>query len=608
MMLASSIVFGALATAAGLLAPSQMQLIVPVASSASVGEVAFPIGHWLAAAIWIAVVLSAERGDRRHVLLQCIAIAFALHFLILLALFVPRLRDEAAFSARVYLLYAQWFCVIALAAATAWAWRWLQRMRSAPVRPALESAVLFGWAALAVSLARYHVVLAAIGLVAGVVAAFAYERGQQRGFLASFRDGARADIAIMTVLFGVAVALRLIYVGRIMSDANYLDAGADGRIYDELAWSIASGNGVPASFSDRYPLLLLGNVWLSAAVYAIAGRSYFTLTAIQSILGALACVLVYDTARRVFDRPTAIVAGAFAAVSFPLVFAAATVGHQAWDVFFTALTVWLLVRLIATGGTAWQWMVAGAVVGLSFTIRETNIFFAALLVPWIVWFHPHGRRAAVRPLAAFVAGGALMVLPFIAPKVWSPEVRAGMRGHFDRMYRGEGGSRPTSRTELAGPLTDPSAALSQLQSDPGRVVKTLAAEYADNFAAQFLTQPYGGFDVVFLRKGSDYYYGMWFYAYALTIAGTLLVVRRLPAGSLPAAASALILGLLVARTVPHLMLASDYRHRAPLEPFLILLAAIGAVAVAREAMATAASTSTSGFTGSDWRVSQSSGT
>jgi 4-amino-4-deoxy-L-arabinose transferase-like glycosyltransferase len=445
-------------------------------------------------------------------------------------------------------------------------------------------------------------------LVAGVVAAFAYERGRQRGFLASFRDGARADIAIMTVLFGVAVALRLIYVGRIMSDANYLDAGADGRIYDELAWSIASGNGVPASFSDRYPLLLLGNVWLSAAVYAIAGRSYFTLTAIQSILGALACVLVYDTARRVFDRPTAIVAGAFAAVSFPLVFAAATVGHQAWDVFFTALTVWLLVRLIATGGTAWQWMVAGAVVGLSFTIRETNIFFAALLVPWIVWFHPHGRRAAVRPLAAFVAGGALMVLPFIAPKVWSPEVRAGMRGHFDRMYRGEGGSRPTSRTELAGPLTDPSAALSQLQSDPGRVVKTLAAEYADNFAAQFLTQPYGGFDVVFLRKGSDYYYGMWFYAYALTIAGTLLVVRRLPAGSLPAAASALILGLLVARTVPHLMLASDYRHRAPLEPFLILLAAIGAVAVAREAMATAASTSTSGFTGSDWRVSQSSGT
>ena len=607
MTLVSSIVFGAVATAAGLLAPARMQLIVPVSVSASVADVAFPIGHWLLAAIWIAVVMTLEPANRRRALMQCIAIAFALHLLILLALFVPRLRDEAAFSARIYLLYARMFCVTALAAATFWAWRWWQRMRIAPARPVLETAIVFGWAALAVSLARYHMVFAAAGLLGGVATAIAFQRWHRPGVLASVRSGARADMAIMAAIFAVALLLRLIYVTRIMSDPNYLDAGADGRAYDALAWSIASGDGIPSAFSERYPLLMLGNVWLSAAVYAIAGHSYLALTATQSVLGAAACVLVYLIALRVFDRPTAIVAGAFAAVSFPLVFAAATIGHQAWDVFFTALTVWLLVRLMADGGTAAQWAVAGAVVGLAFTIRETNIFFAAFLVAWIAWFYPHGRRAAIRPLAAFVAGGVLMVLPFIAPKLSSPDVRAGMRVHFDRMYRGEGGSRASARTELAGPLTEPSAALSQLQSDPERVVKTLAREYADNFAAQFLTQPYGGFDVVFLRKGSDYYYGMWFYAYALTIAGTAMAIRRMATRS-DAAAVALILGLLVTRTVPHLMLASDYRHRAPLEPFLILLAALGAVAVAREVMTTAASTSTSGLTGSDWRVSQSSGT
>ena len=62
------------------------------------------------------------------------------------------------------------------------------------------------------------------------------------------------------------------------------------------------------------------------------------------------------------------------------------------------------------------------------------------------------------------------------------------------------------------------------------MVGTLARAYATNFAAQFLTQPYGGFDLVFLRKGFASYYGMWFYAYALTVIGAVVTVRRIGAG------------------------------------------------------------------------------
>ena len=155
------------------------------------------------------------------------------------------------------------------------------------------------------------------------------------------------------------------------------------------------------------------------------------------------------------------------------------------------------------------------------------------------------------------------------------------------MYRGLGGSRPTQRTELVGPLDQPGEALAQLQAEPGRVIGTLTREYVDNFAAQFLTQPYGGFDLVFLRKGSDYYYGMWFYAYVLTIAGTIIVIGGLRAGGIFASGAVLILGLIVSRTIPHLILASDYRHRAPLEPFLILLASVAAARFAAQALTSA---------------------
>ena len=611
MILLLTLVFAIIATAAGMLAADRMLIIVTVSSSASVSELALPIGHWVAVGMWTLSMVGLVPANRRQVIFRCIGVGFALHVLILVALFVPRLDDRAAFSATVYLIYARVFCVMAMALSTAWLYSWVERMRTdSTVMVTLEAPLLAGSVALLIAVVRHHVLMAVAALAIGIAIVITV-RLAGTGSLnraAMIRRLAAEERVFLVVVFLVALALRLLYVTRIMSDANYLDAGADGRIYDELAWSIASGNGIPGSFSDSYPLLLLGHVWLAAGIYSVAGHSYFALTAVQAVLGAAACILLYDLARRLFDRPTATVSAIFAAVSFPLVFAAATIGHQGVDVFLTTLIVWLLMRFRMTSGGAWRWAGAGALVGFAFTVRETNLFLVAFLLPWIAFTHPGGWRRSAPVLVAFGVGAILVVLPFMAPKVWSPAARQGMRAHFDRMYRGLGGSRPTLRPELIGPLEQPQAALAQFRDQPVRVVTTLAREYADNFAVQFLTQPYGGFDLFFLRKGSHYYYGMWFYAYVLTLVGAIVLVRRMPTGGLVASGAVLIIGVIVARTVPHLMLASDYRHRAPLEPLLILLASVAAVAIGHEVIATAASTRTSGFTGSDWRVSHSSGT
>jgi 4-amino-4-deoxy-L-arabinose transferase-like glycosyltransferase len=452
--------------------------------------------------------------------------------------------------------------------------------------------------------------MAVAALAIGIVIAGAI-RMVRTGSLARATVLARAiaadERAFLVAVFTVALGLRLLYVTRIMSDPNYLDAGADGRVYDELGWSIATGAGIPPAFADRFPLLLLGYVWFIAGIYSLAGHSYVALTAVQAVLGATVCLLLYGIAHRLFGRPTARVAAGFAAVSFPLVFAAATIGHQALDVFLTTLLVWLLLPLITAETRAWRWGIAGVVFGLAFAVRETNIFLMVFLLPWIALTNPGGWRTSGPRLASFAVAAALVVLPFLAPKMWTREDRQAMGGHFDRMYRGEGGSLPADRTGLVGPLADPQAALTQLASEPWRVMVTLTRAYAKNFAVQFFTQPYGGFDLVFLRKGSEYYYGMWFYAYALTCAGTIVALRSVAARGVAAGGVILIFGVIASRTFPHLMLVSDYRHRVPIEPLLIVLAAIGAVALFRAVNASAASTSTSGLTGSDWRVSHSNG-
>ncbi len=121
---------------------------------------------------------------------------------------------------------------------------------------------------------------------------------------------------------------------------------------------------------------------------------------------------------------------------------------------------------------------------------------------------------------------------------------------------------------------------------------TLGQAIAHNFAVQFFTQPFGGFDLVFLAKGSAYYYGVWFYAYALAGVGAVIALRQVRAGGAAAVGIALVLGLITSRTLPHLILESHYRHRVPIEPFLILMAALAAVTLGKSLRALSAGLAT----------------
>src|SRR4051812_1535309 len=115
-----SLLFGAAASAAGLLAADRMHLMVAITSAASVSEVMLPIGHWAFTAMWMAVIAVLARDGRRDAMYRCLGVALALHVVVLVTLFVAKLSDREAFSARAYLIYAQVFCMTTLAAAIGW--------------------------------------------------------------------------------------------------------------------------------------------------------------------------------------------------------------------------------------------------------------------------------------------------------------------------------------------------------------------------------------------------------------------------------------------------------------------------------------------------------
>lgn len=563
----------ALAAAASVLINPQGWEWVFYIQSSGANELHIPFGFWIAVGAWMIAVSAASGLPLARIAPRAIIIALATHVVILLAALAPVLPDRTLFTTPIYQLYARAFCTIALAGAVWWSVHELSSGWS--IISALGVPIVAATVVLAASLLRVDPIAATLGAAAGAVGWLLRQRLTDAAV--KIRSTLADERIFVLTLFIVALGLRLLYLRRVMSNPGYVETGADGPVYDELAWSIAQGHGIRATFTERFPLLLLGYVWFVSAIYRIAGHSYFAVGAVQAVIGSATCLLFYDVAKELCGRAVARTAAFFAAINFPLLFAAAAIGHQAIDVFLTMAIVWLLVKSRpAPEWPWWRWCVLGALFGIAIAVRETETFFLAFVLLWIPFVFPRSQSARGLGAAALVLGAAFVTIaPLTVPKIATAQERDKLRHHFDILYRGEA-DPVRMRDDIVAPLENPTAALSQLRQSPGFVLATLGKAWTSNFAVQFFAQPYGGFDMVFLKKGTAYYYVVWFYAYALALAGAVTWLVRARKDS-HAAAIVLVLGLIASRTVPHLILESNYRHRVPIEPFLILLASIAAV-------------------------------
>ncbi len=88
----------------------------------------------------------------------------------------------------------------------------------------------------------------------------------------------------------------------------------------------------------------------------LLGVSLFEARAIQIILGSLAVLLIFDTARLWFGDRAATIAAVLAILTGVITFYEVTILQAALDPFLVALTLWLLARALKSG----RWMLFGA--------------------------------------------------------------------------------------------------------------------------------------------------------------------------------------------------------------------------------------------------------
>jgi tetratricopeptide (TPR) repeat protein len=223
---------------------------------------------------------------------------------------------------------------------------------------------------------------------------------------ANHTSRSRTGMILTLAIVVLALSVRLIYQWEIRDYPLSRQLFLDPAFYDRWARSIAAGD-----WLSRTQGIFYGNPlypYFLAVIYATFGHSLLAARLIQSLLGTATCLMLILIGRRLFDRPTGLLAGLLAALYAPFIFYEGTITIATLGLFFSVLTVLLLVASKAPAyGSA-------LVAGLSWGLRALARFDATVLaaVGWLLGFPDgvsRGRRIAL--VLVFVAGIAAIVLP-----------------------------------------------------------------------------------------------------------------------------------------------------------------------------------------------------
>jgi 4-amino-4-deoxy-L-arabinose transferase-like glycosyltransferase len=388
----------------------------------------------------------------------------------------------------------------------------------------------------------------------------------------------------LAAVFAVALIVRL---GVVVATPHYVPIHDD-RDYDRVAWAMATGRGYPPIharnhriYADAYRPPL----WPAAlgAVYVVAGHSLTAGRIAAAVLGALAVLALVWVARLLLGRRAAWWAGAIGAVYLPLALVSSVLVSE---------TLFVLLELLALGCAlearrrtrplAWA-AAAGACVGLAWLTRVNGVLLLAGVLPLAALT----RQRLVAPAAA-LAACALVVAPwairnavqlhaFVPVSTESGQTLAGTYNAASMHDRYARGSwlllRDTEYVRLAHRVMPPAVRDRTLRKAAERFIlahPTYPLIVAGENARRWLDLaglPRARFEAstIDLRRG-------WADAslpFAWVLAGlaiAALLTRAVRSSWFWLAPAALLVSTLLVN-------AETPRFRAPLDPFLILLAA-----------------------------------
>jgi hypothetical protein len=168
------------------------------------------------------------------------------------------------------------------------------------------------------------------------------------GKISVFVDGLQKNPwKLFLLIFLLASLARIVFVST-MEDKWYF---YDTVYYDKAAQSILAGEGFGRGykfsglieFSDEYSLPPVYPIFL-AGVYSVFGRDFLAVRIMQSIIGAITCLIIFKIGRELFNKNAGLLAAAVAALYPLFVFISGLMYSTELFMFFIALFVWFALK------------------------------------------------------------------------------------------------------------------------------------------------------------------------------------------------------------------------------------------------------------------------
>jgi len=181
---------------------------------------------------------------------------------------------------------------------------------------------------------------------------------------------------ILVLIFLAAFMIRLVFVLQ-SSDIPTADA----YVYDRLGLSISQGNGYvnahgrPFSFYPPfYPFFL-------SLIYTLFGHSYLAVRIIQSILGALTCVLMCSIGDRLKGHVVGLLSALVAVLYFVFIKSTELLLTESFFTFLLCAVVFYILKVREEKAGLKDYAILGLLTGVSLLTKSAMILFPLFLLP-----------------------------------------------------------------------------------------------------------------------------------------------------------------------------------------------------------------------------------
>lgn len=188
----------------------------------------------------------------------------------------------------------------------------------------------------------------------------------------------QSDSTILLVILIIALLIRISY-SYVAYKSNVMELFADDMAYKHFGEQVINqGFFVPDLDSLGSYAGVVGPAigWILGLIFFCFGVSWMPVFAVNSLIGALTCYILYLTGKEIINPGVGLFSAAYLAIYLPLIRFTATAGKEIWMTFLLLLSVYLVFKLIKEVRVSTRVLILGIVFTLLIHLDERFLFLA----------------------------------------------------------------------------------------------------------------------------------------------------------------------------------------------------------------------------------------